>query len=78
VARLFAASEPVVARIGPWTEPRRPPPGKGNLRLTFLVSDGLCFGEARTEVFKRDPLAGPVFQAGTVLMVEVVGSVKKG
>lgn len=72
VKRLFEASKPVVARIGPWDQPRRPPPGKGNLRLTFLVSDGLYFGEGPTASFARDAMAGPVFQEATKLLREMV------
>jgi hypothetical protein len=77
VNRLFEAASSVVARIGPWEQPRRPPPGKGTLRLTFLVSDGLYFGEGRRDVFERDALAGPVFREGTELLVKLVATVKK-
>jgi len=74
VHRLFEAAEPVVARIGPWDQPRRPPPGTGNARLTFLVSDGLYFGEARVQLLQNDPLAGPVFREATQLLTKVVAS----
>jgi hypothetical protein len=77
VNRLFQSASLVVARIGPWDQPRRPPPGKGNLRLTFLVSDGLYFGEGRLDAFDRDALAGPVFRDGSELMLKVVAFVKK-
>jgi hypothetical protein len=45
VDRLFAASIVVLARIGPWDRPRLAPPAQGNIRLSFLVSDGLYFCE---------------------------------
>lgn len=77
VQRLFEASRPVVARIGPWDQPRRPPPVTGNMRLTFLVSDGLYFGEAQTQVFERDALAGPVFREATQLLTKVVATANK-
>ena len=77
VHRLFQAAQPVVARIGPWDQPRRPPPVRGNARLTFLVSDGLYFGEAQAEVFQRDALAGPVLREATQLLLKVVASGKK-
>jgi hypothetical protein len=76
VNRLFDVAAPVVARIGPWDKPRRPPPGKGNLRLSFLVSDGLYFGEGPREVLERDALAGPIFREATALLVKVVASAK--
>ncbi len=77
VNRLFESASLVVARIGPWDKPRRPPPGKGTLRLTFLVSDGLYFGEGPMDGFAQDALAGPVFREGTELMQKVVATVKK-
>jgi hypothetical protein len=72
VRRLFAAALPVVAAIGPWEHPRRPPPPEGTLRLTFLVSDGLYFGEGPAEALQVDAMAGPVFQAATRLLVKVI------
>jgi len=77
VQRLFAASEPVVARIGPWHEPRRPPPKGGQVRLTFLVSDGLYSGEGPMATMQRDAMAGPVIQrAGQLLQAAVALAVK--
>ena len=38
---LVSASQPVVNQIGPWEKQRLPPPKAGNVRMTFLVSDGL-------------------------------------
>ncbi len=38
---LFANSQNIVNQIGAWDKPRRPNPTKGNVRITFLVSDGL-------------------------------------
>jgi hypothetical protein len=72
VQRLFAASEPVVARIGPWERPRTSPPAPGNVRLTFLVSDGLYFGEGPMSTMERDAMAGPVIQRGAELLQIVV------
>jgi hypothetical protein len=72
VQRLFAASEPVVARIGPWEQSRRSPPKAGNVRLTFLVSDGLYFGEGAMSAMQREAMAGPVIQRATELLQTVV------
>lgn len=71
VQQLFSASEPVVARIGPWDKPRTPPPKQGNIRMTFLVSDGMYFGEGPMSVMQRDALAGPVIQQATQLLLAV-------
>jgi hypothetical protein len=72
VQSLMEASGAVVARIGPWEQPRRAPPRSGNVRLTFLVSDGLYFGEGPMSVMQREPLAGPVIQRATELLQTVV------
>ena len=68
VERLFSASEPIVARTRPWTEPRRPPPRAGQVRLTFLVSDGLYVGEGPMWSMQRDAMAGPVIQKALELL----------
>jgi hypothetical protein len=79
VDKLFAASRAVVARIGPWDKARLPAPRRGHVRLSFLVSDGLYFGEGPMEVFSRDAMAGPVIQAASQLLQEVVDfSLSKG
>jgi len=72
VQRLFEVSRAVVARIGPWDKPRLPPPRRGHVRLTFLVSDGLYFGEGEMAVFQRDSMAGPVIHAASELLQHVV------
>jgi hypothetical protein len=65
---LFSKSKQIVNQIGPWDKPRRPHPAKGNTRITFLVSDGLYFGEASTNVFFSDQLASQALTAATQLM----------
>ncbi len=67
-SRLFTESANVIKQIGPWLEPRRPHPAKGNVRITFLVSDGLYFGEGPMNVLFNDPLASPALTAATDLM----------
>ncbi|HNH52525.1 MAG TPA: hypothetical protein PLL07_08910 [Nitrosomonas sp.] len=72
VKKLLAASEPVVARIGPWKKPRRSPPESDNVRLTFLVSDGLYFGEGPMSIMQHEEMAGPVIQSATTLLQTIV------
>jgi hypothetical protein len=71
-ARLMKAAEIAIRRIGPWDKPRLPPPTKGKARLTFLVSDGLYFGEGAQSAIARDQVSGPVFAAASQLLVAVV------
>lgn len=65
---LFASSQNIVNQIGAWDKPRRPNPTKGNVRITFLVSDGLYFGEGPMHVLFNDPMASPALNKATELM----------
>lgn len=69
---VLAAAEAVVARIGPWDKPRLPPPVAPNVRLSFVVSDGLYFGEGPYPALAQDGLAGPLLQHATTLLQAVV------
>lgn len=66
--QLFEESSKIVSKIGPWDKPRRQHPTKGNVRITFLVSDGLYFGEGPINVLFNDPLASSALTASTTLM----------
>ena len=65
---LFDHSKLIVDKIGPWDKPRLPHPVKGNVRITFLVSDRLYFGEGPINIMFSDPLAGPALAKATALM----------
>lgn len=65
---LFSKGFQIVNQIGPWDKPRKPHPTKGNTRITFLVSDGLYFGEAPTNTLFDDKRANPTLMAATMLM----------
>lgn len=58
---LVGVSQPIVDRLNPWDKPRRPPPPKGNVRMTFLASDGLYFAEETLSAVERDPRGGEVY-----------------
>jgi hypothetical protein len=68
VVDLFLASRNVVEQIGPWDRARLARPAAGNIRMTFLVADGLYFGEGPFEALAKDPIGGPVVAAATKLM----------
>jgi hypothetical protein len=57
-----------VNKIGVWDKPRRPNPTKGNVRITFLVSDGLYFGEGPMNILFNDEMASPALTNATELM----------
>ena len=65
---LFASSQNIVNQIGVWDKPRRPNPTKGNTRITFLVSDGLYFGEGPIDVLMNDSMSNPALTKATELM----------
>ncbi len=68
VRKLFAASAPLIQQIAATDQPRRPPPTGTNARLTFLVSDGLYFGEGPMAALQRDALGGLVIAQGVELL----------
>lgn len=68
ITELFEVSTSVVNNIGPWDGPRRPAPTTGSIRLNFLVSDGLYFGEGPFEVLQQDEMGGPVISVAVKLM----------
>ncbi len=65
---LFVNSQKIVDQIGPWDKPRRPHPTKGNARITFLVSDGLTFGEGPINVLFNDPMGASALKSAMQLM----------
>ncbi|MFA6278204.1 MAG: hypothetical protein WC622_15750 [Pedobacter sp.] len=65
---LFANSQNIVNQIGVWDRPRLPNPIKGNVRISFLVSDGLYFGEGPMNDLFSDPMASPALTKATELM----------
>lgn len=65
---LFVKGNAIIKQIGPWDKARLSAPLKGNVRITFLVSDGLYFGEGPIEVLFNDSMAGPTLTCATQLM----------
>lgn len=74
---LFAKSAAVVKLIGPWDQPRKPHPAKGNVRLSFLLSDGLYFGEGPIHVLFNDPMASAPLNSATLLMQYLMQQTKQ-
>ena len=72
IAGVIKASQPIVAAIGPWNKERLPPPPAGNIRMSFLVSDGLYFGEGPIDVMQQQAVAAPLIQAAMKLLLKVL------
>lgn len=75
IRKLLAASQTAVNQIGPWDQARLAPPQKENVRMTFLVSDGLYFGQGPIDFMEKEPMAAPIIAAGTELLVAIVNKV---
>lgn len=71
VRKLFREAQPIIEKIGPWPKGRLSPPAAGVVRMSFLVSDGLYFGQGSMSTLARSPLAGPVLTAATELLFKV-------
>jgi len=72
VKNLFETGLQVVKNIGPWHKERLANPGNGDVRISFLVADGLYFGQGPFEVLEKDKMGGPVINAATRLMVFLI------
>lgn len=75
IQNILQHSTTVVNQIGPWEGERMAPPGAGMVRLNFLVSGQLYFGQGPMNVFFNDPMAGPVLNA-TLQLMQYLTSVK--
>ncbi len=72
VQEVLDAAQSVVARTGPWPGARLAPPRVGNIRISFLVSDGLYFGQGPTAQMQKESMAAPLIQKATALLQTVV------
>lgn len=77
VEEILRTSQFAVNRFGPWNKPRRPPPAGDVARMTFLVSDGLYFGEGRVADLLNERFAAPVMRAMSLLLPVIVDEALK-
>jgi hypothetical protein len=68
ITSVFAAARVILPLIGPWKEPRRPPPSAGDARLNILTPLGLHFGEGPLRVLDRDRNSRPLLKAAMDVM----------
>jgi hypothetical protein len=68
VDAVLQAARSIVAQIGPWEGPRRPPPVQGIARLNILTPKGLCFGEGPLGILEQDPRGRRLLEAATTLI----------
>lgn len=68
INKLFAESQRIVSQIGLWRKPRKIFPAKGLLRISFLGTDGLYFGEGPIQVMFDDTMSAPAIREATALL----------
>lgn len=68
IDELLEKGRAVVRHIGPWGKPRLPFAVMGRVRLSFLTSEELYFGEGAFQDMAADAMAGTVLMAATQLM----------
>lgn len=73
LGRLLSLGRQIVARIGPWTDPR-PPLTPGHVRLSFLCPSGLHFGQGPVDALAADPVAGSFLSAGAALLQDLTSN----
>jgi hypothetical protein len=71
VEAFLAAGRTLAAVIGPW-EGARPPLPPDTARVSLLTPSGLHFGQGPLAALSREPIAVPLFEAGTALMQALV------
>jgi hypothetical protein len=73
-SKVLAEARQVITKIGPWDRPRLPHPPKGAIRMTFLVSNGLYFGQGPWPGMSRDPVAAALISESAYLLRSVVNA----
>jgi hypothetical protein len=75
--KLFFQSEKIVKEIGPWDENRQPNPENGQVRISFLVSEGLYLGQGPVNALFNDPKAGPILKTASEIMGLMIDTASK-
>ena len=71
ISQLFAKCDEAIKRIGPWEHGRLAPPKPGHARVSFLLSDGLYFGQGENMFLFSDPIAVPTLTAALTLLEHI-------
>ena len=72
IHELFLAGQKLVNVIGPWEQDRLDAPSGNTMRMTFLVSDGIYFGQGPMAGLTKDAKAAPVIRAGGEILALTV------
>lgn len=69
IQKLLENSLNASNQIGLWDKKRKPHPSKDNVRITFLLSHGIAFGEGQCQLLSQDEIGGPILSSATQLMM---------
>jgi hypothetical protein len=74
---FLARSRDLLAHLDPWKEQRVPAPPYGFMRITFLASSGLYFGDGELRQMSRDKFGGATVRSAFDLFKAVSGVSEK-
>ncbi len=74
IDRAIAASVQICNLIGPWEKPRLPKPAGDLWRFSFLLSDGLYFGQGPMKALESDQMASAMLSSGAEVMQSLINA----
>lgn len=74
---FLARSRDLLAHLDPWKEQRVPAPPYGFMRITFLASSGLYFGDGELRQMSKDKFGGTTVRSAFDLFKTVSGVAEK-
>jgi hypothetical protein len=72
-----SVSKAVCRVIGPWEDKRLPRPTGDTTRFTYLMSDGLYFGQGPIDEMSKDEMGSAILGSGANLMSQLISLCKK-
>ena len=77
IERANSVSIQVCNRIGPWDKERLAKPNGNIWRFTFLISDGLYFGQGPLDALNNDEMAAAMIRSGAEVMKALTNETQK-
>ena len=60
IQTILSISQKIIGKAEPWNETRPSPPAKDEFHITFLVADGVYFGQGKLAELNSDPVASAI------------------
>ena len=77
IEKANSVSIQVCNRIGPWDKERLPKPNGNIWRFSFLVSDGLYFGQGPLNALNNDEMSAAMIRSGAEVMKALTNEAQK-